>query len=187
MPGFAHLSESKKKAIVNFIIGDEYYEVEEVSDKEEVTDEESTSPYVMAGYKKFRTPEGYPANSPPWGTLNAINLNTGEQEWRIPLGEYPDLRDKGIAPTGTENYGGPVVTAGGVVFIAATLDEKIRAFDKRTGELLWEHDLPAAGFATPSVYEIDGKQYLVIACGGGKLGATSGDEYVAFALPDSLL
>ncbi|MCW9713762.1 PQQ-binding-like beta-propeller repeat protein [Aliifodinibius salicampi] len=187
MPGFAHLSESKKKAIINFIIGDEFYQVEEVSDKEEVTDEENSSPYVMAGYKKFRRPEGYPANSPPWGTLNAINLNTGEHEWGIPLGEYPDLRERGIAPTGTENYGGPVVTAGGLVFIAATLDEKIRAFDKQTGELLWEHDLPAAGFATPSVYEIDGKQYLVIACGGGKLGATSGDEYVAFVLPDSML
>lgn len=187
MPGFGHLSESKKKAIVNFIIEEEYYEVEEESDKEEITDDEHAAPYMMAGYKKFRTPEGYPANSPPWGTLNAINLNTGEQEWQVPLGEYPDLREKGIPPTGTENYGGPVVTAGGVVFIAATLDEKIRAFNKRTGELLWEHDLPAAGFATPSVYEVEGRQYLVIASGGGKLGATSGDEYVAFTLPETAL
>jgi quinoprotein glucose dehydrogenase len=137
----------------------------------------------MAGYKKFRTPAGYPAVSPPWGTLNAIDLDTGEYLWRRPLGEYPALSERGIPPTGTENYGGPVVTAGGLVFIAATPDEKIRAFDKRTGELVWRADLPAAGFATPSTYTVDGTQYLVVACGGGKLGAPSGDAYVAFALP----
>jgi quinoprotein glucose dehydrogenase len=139
----------------------------------------------MTGYKKFRTPEGFPASSPPWGTLNAINLNTGEYEWKIPFGEYPELAKKGIPTTGTENYGGPVVTAGGVIFIAATLDEKIRAFDKETGNLLWEYKLPVAGYATPSVYSVNGKQYVVIACGGGKLGTKSGDYYIAFALPNS--
>ncbi len=187
MPGFNHLPESEKKAIVNYLLEERHYDISKETDKKEVTDDGDSIPYAMTGYQKFRTPEGYPANSPPWGTLNAINLNTGDYEWRIPLGEYPALNKKGIPPTGTENYGGPVVTAGGLVFIAATLDEKIRAFNKRTGELLWEADLPAAGFATPSVYEIDGKQFVVIACGGGKLGATSGDEYVAFALPDSSL
>jgi quinoprotein glucose dehydrogenase len=139
----------------------------------------------MTGYNKFRTPEGFPASSPPWGTLNAINLNTGEYEWKIPFGEYPELAEKGIPTTGTENYGGPVVTAGGVIFIAATLDEKIRAFDKETGDLLWEYKLPVAGYATPSVYSVNGKQYVVIACGGGKLGTRSGDYYIAFALPNS--
>lgn len=129
------------------------------------------------------TKEGYPAVKPPWGTLTAVNLNTGETEWKIPLGEYPELKAKGIPPTGTENYGGPVVTAGGLLFIAASKDGKLRAFNKRTGKLLWETDLPAPGFATPSVYSVAGKQYIVIACGGGKLNTKSGDAYVAFALP----
>ena len=104
--------------------------------------------------------------------------------WKTTLGEYADLKMQGVPPTGTENYGGPVVTAGGLLFIAASRDSKIRAFDKYTGKLLWEHDLPAAGFATPAVYEVAGKQFLVIACGGGKLGTKSGDSYVAFALPE---
>ena len=129
------------------------------------------------------TTEGYPAIAPPWGTLNAINLNTGKMVWRIPLGDDPELSQKGRLATGTENYGGPVVTAGGLIFIAATKDEKIRAFNKHNGKLMWEAKLPASGFATPSVYEINGREYLVIACGGGKLRAKSGDAYVAFALP----
>ena len=102
----------------------------------------------------------------------------------MPLGEFPELTARGIAPTGTENYGGPVVTAGGLLFIGATKDEKFRAFDKETGAVLWETDLPAGGYATPATYEVDGKQYVVIATGGGKMGTKSGDAYVAFALPD---
>ena len=140
-------------------------------------------PYTTTGYNKFLSKEGYPAVRPPWGTLNAINLNTGALEWKIPLGEYPEFKAKGII-TGTENYGGPVVTAGGILFIAATRDGKFRAFNKRTGKLLWETELPAPGFATPSVYSVNGKQFVVIACGGGKLGTKSRNSYVAFALPD---
>lgn len=140
-------------------------------------------PYRLSGYTKFISSDGYPAISPPWGTLNAINLNTGEFEWKIPLGEYAELKARGIPPTGTENYGGPVVTAGGLVFIAATRDNKFRAFNKISGKLLWEYTLPASGFATPAVYELNGKQYVVIACGGGKLNTKPGDAYVAFALP----
>jgi quinoprotein glucose dehydrogenase len=140
-------------------------------------------PYQMTGYDKFLSQEGYPAIAPPWGTLNAINLNTGKMVWRMPLGNDPAFAQEGRPATGTENYGGPVVTAGGLVFIAATKDEKIRAFNKRNGKLVWEANLPASGFATPSMYAIDGRQYLVIACGGGKLGTKSGDAYVAFALP----
>jgi quinoprotein glucose dehydrogenase len=135
----------------------------------------------MAGYNKFLSKEGYPAISPPWGTLNAVNLSTGKMVWRIPFGDDPKLAAPGRV-TGTENYGGPVVTAGGLIFIAATKDGMMRAFNKRTGKLLWQYKLPAAGFATPSVYELDGKEYLVIGCGGGKLGTKSGDSYVAFAL-----
>lgn len=184
MPGFAHLPERQRKALVNDLIGDEHFAVERGSVQEGTDDTSESPPYIMAGYEKFRTPEGYPAVSPPWGTLNAIDLSTGEYVWRTPLGTYPELEGQGHPTTGTENYGGPVVTAGGLVFIAATLDEKIRAFDKRTGELLWTAELPAAGFATPSVYEMNGRQYVVVACGGGKLGTRSGDAYVAFALPN---
>ena len=138
----------------------------------------------MTGYYKFLSPEDYPAIGPPWGSLTAIDLNTGEHKWKTTLGEYPGLKAKGIPPTGTENYGGSVVTAGGVLFIAAAKDGKLRAFNKYSGKLLWEYALPAPGFATPSVYSVNGKQYIVIACGGGKLGTKSGDAYLAFALPD---
>jgi quinoprotein glucose dehydrogenase len=140
-------------------------------------------PYKVTGYNKFQDSKGYPAIAPPWGTLNAINLNTGEYLWKVPLGEDKALKEKGVRNTGTENYGGPVVTASGLLFIAATKDEKFRAFDKKTGKLLWETDLPAAGFATPATYQVDGKQFVVIACGGAKLGARKGNQYVAFALP----
>jgi quinoprotein glucose dehydrogenase len=141
-------------------------------------------PYTMTGYNRFLDKDGYPGIQPPWGTLNAVNLNTGKLLWKVPLGEYAELTKKGIPPTGTECYGGPLVTKGGLVFIAATKDAKIRAFDKGTGRVVWEADLPVPAYATPATYMIDGKQYVVIACGGGKIGSKSGDQYVAFALPD---
>jgi quinoprotein glucose dehydrogenase len=140
--------------------------------------------YRHDGYNKFLDPDGYPAVEPPWGTLNAIDLNKGEIAWKIPFGEYPELAAKGLRHTGSENYGGPVVTAGGLLFIGATnRDRKFHAFDKATGELLWETTLPAAGNATPATYEVDERQFVVIAAGGGKFGAPSGGSYVAFALP----
>jgi quinoprotein glucose dehydrogenase len=141
--------------------------------------------YDFTGYKKFMDPDGYPATKPPWGTLNAIDLNTGDYVWTIPLGEYPELVAKGMKNTGSPNFGGPVVTAGGVLFIGATVyDKKFRAYDKATGKLLWETTLPFAGNATPATYEVDGRQYVVIAAGGGKdLSSPSGGVYVAFALP----
>lgn len=144
-------------------------------------------PYRTAFFDIFLDHEGYPGIKPPWGTLNAIDLNAGEIRWSIPFGEYPALTAQGITNTGTDNYGGAIVTDNGLLFIAATTyDNKIRAFDKRDGTLLWEAKLPAAGNATPSTYMVNGVQYLVIACGGGKNGAPSGGTYVAFALPESV-
>ncbi|HZI40960.1 MAG TPA: PQQ-binding-like beta-propeller repeat protein, partial [Gemmatimonadaceae bacterium] len=143
----------------------------------------SKAPYEFLGYERWRDSSGLPAIKPPWGTLSAIDLNTGEYRWRIPLGEHPELAAKGITSSGAEQYGGPIVTAGGLVFIAATQDGKFRAFNKATGKLLWETTLPAAGYATPSTFAVGGKQYVVIAAGGGKLGTPSGDTYVAYALP----
>ncbi|MEN8160758.1 MAG: PQQ-binding-like beta-propeller repeat protein [Myxococcota bacterium] len=140
--------------------------------------------YMNVGWGKFLDHEGFPGVKPPWGTLTAIDLAAGELVWQVPLGEIPELAEQGLTGTGAENYGGPVVTAGGLVFIAAAMDAKLRAFDKRDGTLLFEAPLPAAGFATPSVYEADGRQFVVIAAGGGKLGRPRGDRYVAFALPE---
>jgi quinoprotein glucose dehydrogenase len=144
----------------------------------------SEAPYVTSGYVYMRDEQGVPITKPPFGTLTAIDLARGEIRWQVPLGEYPHLVEAGRRGTGSENYGGAVVTAGGLLFIAATVDEKIRAFDKATGEVLWEALLPAGGFATPATYSVGGRQFVVIAAGGGKLGTTSGSHYVAFALPE---
>ena len=146
----------------------------------------SGHPYPVkgTGYARFWDPKGYPAITPPWGSLTAINLNTGDFAWQATLGEFDELTKKGIAPTGAPNLGGSMVTAGGLVFIASTQDEKFRAFDKETGKILWETKLPAGGYASPSTYMVDGKQYVVIAAGGGgKMMTKSGDYYLAFALP----
>ena len=140
--------------------------------------------YTSDGYNKFLDPDGYPAVEPPWGTLNAIDLDTGAMNWTIPFGEFPELVAQGLRNTGSENYGGPLVTAGGLLFIGATdHDRKFHVYDKGTGQLLWETVLPAAGNATPATYEVDGRQFVVIAAGGGKWGGLSGGSYVAFALP----
>ena len=141
--------------------------------------------YLFTGYRKFLDPEGYPGVAPPWGTLSAIDLDTGEYAWQIPFGEYPELVRQGLTSSGSENYGGPVVTAGGLLFIAATNhDRKLRAFDKATGVLLWETTLPSSGNATPAVYEAGGRQFVAVAAGGGKSDQGGpGGVYVAFALP----
>jgi quinoprotein glucose dehydrogenase len=141
--------------------------------------------YTFTGYKKFLDEDGYPAIAPPWGTLNAIDLKTGKYLWKVPLGYYPELAKQGLDKTGTENYGGPVVTAGGVLFIGATIyDRKLRAFDTRDGKLLWEADLPYSGVATPATYMVDGRQYLVIGTSGARdAKGPQGGAYVAFALP----
>jgi quinoprotein glucose dehydrogenase len=142
-------------------------------------------PYKTIAFRRFTDPDGYPATAPPWGTLSAIDLNTGQYLWKIPFGTYPELVAKGMANTGSDNYGGPVVTDGGLLFIGATVfDQKFHAYDKTTGKLLWETELPFSGLATPSTYMVNGKQYVVIAAGGGQSSRKpSGGVYVAFALP----
>lgn len=180
MPSFAHLSADERGAIARYLLNMD----EKVGIAEKGIFERDTSIYYSnTGYNRMLTPEGYPIVSPPWGTLTALHLPTGEMLWQVPLGEFKELKDKGVPPTGTENYGGPVVTAGGLIFIAASRDEKFRAFDKDTGSILFETDLPAGGYATPAVFEIGGKQMVVIACGGGKMNTKSGDKYIAFSLP----
>lgn len=182
MPAFTQLNDEEKQAIASFILDNHSAQQKKFIDSAKPIDPYLKMPYAVTGYNLFLSKEGLPAISPPWGTLNAINLNTGEYVWRITLGDYPYYAAKGIH-TGSENYGGSVVTKSGLLFIAATRDGHLRAFNKRTGKLLWQYQLPAAAFATPAVYEIDGKEYIVIACGGGKLKTTSNDVYVAFALP----
>lgn len=180
MPAFERLGGPSLRAIIEYVYSGGVTKTEVASSGPSPMD----MPYLSDGYVKFLDPDGYPAVSPPWGTLNAINLSTGEYAWTIRFGEYPELAAKGLTNTGTENYGGPVVTAGGILFIGATnYDKKFRAFDKKTGELLWETTLPFAGNATPSVYEVGGRQFVVIAAGGGKSKEPPGAKYVAFALP----
>jgi quinoprotein glucose dehydrogenase len=176
MPGFNFLKADEKLALTEFLFGLEKKEVASNS----TSKNEYVDPFLSTGYHKFLDINGHPAITPPWGTLNAIDLNTGDYVWKIPFGNEPNLEVKG---TGTENYGGPVITASGLLFIAATKDGMFRAFEKKTGKLLWETKLPFAAFATPATYSVNGKQFIVLACGGTKLGTPKGNLYVAYALP----
>ncbi|HVN82434.1 MAG TPA: PQQ-binding-like beta-propeller repeat protein [Terriglobia bacterium] len=181
MSSFAHLEDAAIQAIVSYLVSGK--------DSGILVGSGGGLPhplqYTHDGYNKFLDPNGYPAVEPPWGTLNAISLDTGDIVWKIPFGEYPELAEKGWHDTGSENYGGPLVTAGGLLFIGATdRDRKFHAYDKASGKLLWESLLPAGGNATPATYEVGGRQYVVIAAGGGKSEAPSGGTYVAFALPN---
>jgi len=184
MPGNNNLSAEEKNAIASYILNLKTEQQKIYSRPIKKEDGPPKSLYDFTGYNKFLTAEGYPAIKPPWGTLSAVNMNTGELVWKIPFGEFEELKAKGMPATGRENYGGPVVTAGGVLFIGASSDGKFRAINKQNGKILFETDLPAAGVATPSVYEVNGKQFVVIACGGSKWGGKSSDAYVAFALPE---
>jgi len=182
MPGFIHFTDQELQAMYAYVSesgkGNYFNRGElEMSYAEQV-------PWIATGHNELKDDRGFPANKPPWGTLTSINLDEAKINWQVPLGTYPALEREGHPPTGTFNMGGPVVTAGGLVFIAATMDERIRAFDKDTGEKLWEHQLDAGGYSTPSTYAVDGKQYLIIgAGGGGKPGTKSGQAYQCFALP----
>jgi quinoprotein glucose dehydrogenase len=181
MPGFPNMTEPDLKALADFLM---------LRDRPlpPAPPKPDRPNYSFSGYPKFYDQEGYPANKPPWGTLNCIDLNSGKLLWKVPLGEYPELTAQGVNKTGTENYGGAIVTAGGLVFCAGTRDSKIRAFDKDTGAELWSAKLPWVGNAPPSTYEVNGRQFIVIAAtGGNKLGTPYGDAYVAFALPSRKL
>jgi quinoprotein glucose dehydrogenase len=165
MPPFASIVEGYEEAILSYL-----FEInKEVMAQKSAKTADTAAQFVnLTAYSHFRDSERRPAIKPPWGTLNAINLHTGEYAWRIPLGNYPELQKEGAPPTGTENWGGPIVTAGGLVFIAATMDKKFRAFDKETGEMLWETTLPGNGYATPATYMVEGKQYVSIAVMGSR-------------------
>ena len=197
MPAFDQIPENRRGAIVDFLFNQEKAVPQPVAraNAAPVNDPHAAGnsasspaddapPYVFRGFQRWLDDEGYPAIKPPWGTLNAVDLNTGTIKWKVPLGEYKALTARGIPVTGTENYGGPVVTAGGLIFIGATADGKFRAFDKETGATLWEHDLPFDGNATPSTYLANGRQYVVISCGNAKKKPVHGGTLVAFRLPD---
>lgn len=177
MPAFPNITAQDKKNLIDFLLNRKNKTIPQHAASE------NNHQYIHNGWFPLTDKDGYPGVKPPWGTLNAIDLNTGRLSWKKVLGEYPALAAKGITPTGTQNLGGSVVTAGGLLIIAATADEKLRIFDKADGRLLWEYKLPAGGYATPAVYDVDGKQYIVIAAGGGgKVGTASGDAYIAFRL-----
>ncbi len=181
MPAFGSLGDPAIEALAAFL--ENQSDVKVTLGKSSKPDAAPPLRYGVEGYQKFLDPDGYPANTPPWGTLSAINLDTGEYRWKVPLGDYPELVAQGMVNTGSENHGGGIVTAGGLFFIGAThYDNKFRAFDKNTGKLLWQTVLPHAANATPSTYELNGKQYVVVAAGGGRQRA-SGGSFIAFAIP----
>lgn len=180
MPAFDNLSEAQVNGLLAYLKNAPHQR----SGLSSTPESDLGREYQFTGYRKFLDIDGYPAISPPWGTLNAIDLNTGKYLWKIPFGEYPALARQGMTHTGSENYGGPILTAGGLLFIGATVyDRQMHAFDSSTGKLLWHATLPYSGVATPATYVVDGKQYVVIAAGGGRDGKPSGGVYVAFALP----
>ncbi len=190
MPAFGQLTDAQRDAVLAYALGEtaaggrpDEAAPPKAKAKGKAAAEAQTPPYAYAGFRRWQDQEGYPAIAPPWGTLNAVDLNTGELKWKVPLGEYRELTARGVPPTGTENYGGPVATAGGLLFIAASADETIRAFDQATGKILWSAPLPFTGNATPSTYTAAGRQYVVISAGGGKSGRPAGGSIVAFALP----
>jgi quinoprotein glucose dehydrogenase len=184
MPGFPQIGAADRKILIDHLLAAPRPGIAD-PDMRAMAGNMASLEYQFSGYNKFRDPDGYPALQPPWGTLTAIDLNTGEHLWRVPLGEYPELTAAGIPPTGTDNYGGPLVTAGGVLFIGATVfDRKFRAFDTRNGKLLWQTQLPYAGVATPITYRVDGRQYVLIAASGARdPKGPKGSAYIAFALP----
>ncbi len=185
MPSFAALSDAERQSVVAFLYDDETDRV--VKQSELSSSWSDTHPYIATGHHDFRDPQGYPVNKRPWGTMNAVDMNLGEILWQVPLGTYPKLEAQGYEPTGTFNIGGPLLTAGGLVFIGAAMDGRFHAFDQETGELLWEYQMEAGGYASPATYEAGGRQFVLIAAGGaGKPGTKPGNAYYAFALPEKV-
>jgi quinoprotein glucose dehydrogenase len=175
MPAHPHLTTSDKQALLDFLYLRDGANTIRTGD--------GPARWTFGGWQKLLDHEGFPGCTPPWGTLVCLDVNTGRILWRVPLGEHQEIIYPGVPKTGTENFGGPTVTAGGLVFVAGTRDKKIRAFDSETGAELWSHTLPWHGSAPPSCYELEGTQYVVVpATGGGKLGGETGDAFVAFSL-----
>jgi quinoprotein glucose dehydrogenase len=179
MTGFPQISGEEKEALLRYLYDE--------PDKMEASGDQAGNtayklPYKHKGYNKFLDANGLPAIDPPWGTLHAIDLNDGSYLWSVPFGETPGLKQKDGSPTGTENYGGPVVTENGLLFIGASRDGYFRVYNKHSGELLWKYLLPAPAFATPATYEVKGRQFIAIACGGEKLGTPKGNKIIAFSL-----
>jgi quinoprotein glucose dehydrogenase len=183
MPGFAAMSEAKRAAILSYVVDDEPPSASRKEAGAPAAANDQAPAYAFAGFRRWLDQNGYPAIKPPWGSLSAVDLNTGAIKWKVTLGEYAELTARGSPPTGTENYGGPLVTAGKLIFIGATADETFRAFDKETGKILWQTKLPFGGNATPSTYMVNGRQFVVISAGGGKSGRPAGGSLVAFAMP----
>ncbi len=182
MPSFASFSQLEKRAVISFLLGEGKEETIQTADLN--LSYASEVPVVTTGHHDWRDPDGYPVNARPWGTLNAVDLDSGQIKWQVALGTYPALEKEGHGPTGTFNIGGPVVTAGGLVFIGAAMDERFHAYDVATGALLWEYQMDFGGYASPATFEVEGRQFVVIAAGGGgKPGTKQGDAYYCFALP----
>ncbi len=179
MPGVPQISDDGRKAILNYLFDEESEKDKAASAKDVFS---AVEPWDLKGYSKFLDSNGDPGIKPPWGILTAVDLNTGLHKWKVPLGDVKKYKDQGLPSTGTENYGGPVVTKSGLIFIAASKDGKFRVFDKVNGKLLCEANLPTAGYATPSTYMVNGVQYVVVACGGSRLGAVKGDHIISFRL-----
>lgn len=184
MPAHTQFSSPDLNAMVNYLMNEPESIVNVKTEPQQTANKLQPGKYVLKSYKILTDQEGFPASAPPWGTLNAVDMTTGKIKWKKALGYYPKLRDRGIPNTGTQNFGGCVSTAGGLVFIGATADEMFRAFNAADGRELWNYKLPAGGYATPAIYQVDGKQYVLIAAGGGnRNGTPSSDTYIAFALP----